>query len=183
MAIHYRTPGFILKKDNRGEADQLFVIYTKDFGKLEVLGKAIRKIKSKLRSGTELFYLSEIEFIQGKAYKTLTDALVIKKFKNIRQNLEKLEVAYQIAIIIDSLLIREEKDENIWCLINEVFDKLENANSLKIIYYYFLWNLMVFLGYQIDLYHCAVCQKKLSPQKLYFDAEENVVIDSSCFHK
>ncbi len=34
MAIHYRTQGFILEKINRGEADQLFTVYTKDFGKL-----------------------------------------------------------------------------------------------------------------------------------------------------
>ena len=76
MFLNYRTKGFIFKKEDRGEADQLFTIYTKDFGKLEILGKAIRKISSKLRSGAETFYLSEIEFIQGKTYKTLTDAIL-----------------------------------------------------------------------------------------------------------
>ncbi len=63
MAVHYRTQGFVLKKTDLWEADQVFSIYTQDFGKLKVLGKAIRKIKSKLRSGAELFYLSETEFI------------------------------------------------------------------------------------------------------------------------
>jgi len=89
MAIHYRTQGFVLRKTDLREADQAFTIYTKDFGKLKILARAIRKIKSKLRSGIELFYLSEIEFIQGKNYKTLTDATVIEKFKNVKQDLEK----------------------------------------------------------------------------------------------
>jgi len=68
MFVHYRTQGLILKKEDQGEADLLFTIYTKDFGKLEILGRAIRKISSKLRSGAEIFYLSEVEFIQGKIY-------------------------------------------------------------------------------------------------------------------
>jgi len=207
MAVHYRTQGFVLKKNDLREADQVFSIYTQDFGKLKILGKAIRKIKSKLRAGAELFYLSEIEFIQGKTHKTLTDATVIDKFKNTRRDLEKLEIIYQIAETADNLINDQEKDEKIWNLLGEVFNKLkiekqssgESASvhseavhcelldpgkatlrevrfaSSKIIYYYFLWNLLSILGYQIDFYNCAVCQKKLVPQKLCFNSEEGII--------
>jgi len=207
MAVHYRTQGFVLKKTDLWEADQVFSIYTQDFGKLEILGKAIRKIKSKLRSGAELFYLSEIEFIQGKTYKTLTDAIVIDKFKNTRRNLEKLEIAYQIAETANNLIGGQERDEEIFNLLDDSFNKLNNwkleienllkiekqpsgeslssldPGKLKIVYYYFLWNLLSILGYQIDLYNCAVCQKKLVPQKLYFNLEEGGIIDLECFKK
>lgn len=126
MAIHYRTQGFILKKTDRGEADQILTIYTKDFGKLEILGKAIRKIKSKLRSGADLFYFSEIEFIQGKAYKTLTDAILIEKFKNLRNDLTRLEIVNQIAQVLDNLIRGQEKDDQVWNLLEEIFKKLNN---------------------------------------------------------
>ena len=104
MFTRYRTCGLIFKKEAQGEVNQLFTVYTKDFGKLEILGKAIRKISSKLRSGTEVFYLSEIEFIQGKTYKTLTDAILIGKFENIRTDLKKLRIAYKISGILDNLV-------------------------------------------------------------------------------
>jgi len=174
MAVHYRTQGFVLKKNDLREADQVFSIYTQDFGKLKILGKAIRKIKSKLRAGAELFYLSEIEFIQGKTYKTLTDAIVIDKFKNTRRDLERLKIAYQITETADNLISGQEKDEKIFNLLNEVFSILNNC-KLKIVYYYFLWNLLSILGYQIDLYNCAVCQKKLVSQKLCFNSEEGII--------
>jgi len=174
MAVHYRTQGFVLKKNDLWEADQVFSIYTQDFGKLKILGKAIRKIKSKLRAGAELFYLSEIEFIQGKTYKTLTDAIVIDKFKNTRRDLERLKIAYQITETADNLISGQEKDEKIFNLLNEVFSILNNC-KLKIVYYYFLWNLLSILGYQIDLYNCAVCQKKLVSQKLCFNSEEGII--------
>jgi len=187
MAIHYRTRGFVLKKDDLQEADQVFTIFTKDFGKLKIIGKAIRKIKSKLRGGVEIFYLSEIEFIQGKNHKTLTDAIVIEKFKNIRNSPKKLKAVYQIAEILDELVAGQEKDEKIWDLLTEVFGKLNEGTeflstlrnsvplSRELLYYYFLWNLLSILGYQIDLYNCANCQKKLQPEKLYFIPEEGTI--------
>ncbi len=209
MAVYYRTCGFILKKEDRSESDRLFTIFSEDFGKLEILGKAIRKITSKLRSGAESFYFSEIEFIQGKTHKTLTDAVTINKFENIRSDLEKLEIASRIVQVCDNLVAREERDEKIWQLLAEVFNRLDNCKvenslemnkflagecgneqvprkrvwKLEIIYYYFLWNLLSILGYEINLYHCAVCQKKLEPENLYFNFKEGGIIDSGCYQK
>ncbi len=184
MAVHYRTQGFVLKKTDLREADQVFDIYTKDFGKLEILGKAIRKIKSKLRSGANLFYLSEVEFIQGKTYKTLTDAITIEKFKNIRNDLEKLKAAFQIAEVADSLIKGQEQDQEVWDLLNETLNKLNNSSfAISLIYYYFLWNLLSILGYQIDLYNCVICRKNLIPLKLYFSSEESGIICAMCFDK
>ena len=184
MFTHYRTIGFILKKTDRGESDQLFVIYTKDFGKLKVLGKAIRKIKSKLRAGIELFYLSELEFIQGKAHKTLTDAVLIDNFNTLRNDPERLKIAYKISEILDNLAIGEEPDEKIWNLLKEVFNKLNSTQTLYgLIYYFFLWNFLSILGYRPELYNCSVCRKKITPEKLYFVSEEGGVICQNCFKK
>jgi len=164
MFTHYRTQGFILKKEERGEADRIFTIYTKDFGKLEILGKAIRKIRSKLRGGVELFYLSEIEFIQGKTHKTLTDAILIKSFPNIRKDLERLSIACRVAEALDNLVGGEEKDEQIWQLLSESFEKLSTINNGRssVIYDYFFWNLVSVLGYQPELKNFSICGKKIS---------------------
>lgn len=184
MAIHYRTQGIILKKVDRGEADQLFTIYTKDFGKLEILGRAIRKISSKLKSGAEIFYLSEVEFIQGKTYKTLTDAILIDKFENIKKDLKKFKIAHRIASVFDDLIQGQETDEKIWQLSIEVFQKLNNpdlkAEISNLIYYYFLWNLLAILGYEPHLYNCTLCQNKLKTEKLYFNLREGGVICNFC---
>lgn len=185
MFVHYRTQGLILAKEDRGEADQLFTIYTKDFGKLEILGKAVRKISSKLRSGTEIFYLSEIEFIQGKTHKTLTDAILVEKFRNLRKSLKRLAIAYKISEVLDNLVKGQEADEKIWQLLFETFGRLNDINLQFTIcnlqYYYFLWNLLSILGYKAELYNCVICQKKLTPEKLYFNPKEGGIICQNCF--
>jgi len=184
MFVHYRTQGVILKKEDRGEADQLFTIYTKDFGKLEILGKAIRKITSKLRSGADIFYFSEIEFIQGKNQKTLTDAILINKFKNISTNLGKFETADKISEVLNELIKRNEPDERIWHLLIESFNRLNASYELQVIsfkiYYYFFWNFLRYLGYQPELYNCSICDRKLSPGKIYFYPKSGGTICRNC---
>lgn len=166
MFVHYRTQGLIIRKDNRAEADQLFSVYTRDFGKLEILGKAIRKISSKLRPGTEIFCLSEIEFIQGKNYKTLTDSILIEKFGNIGKDLKKMQVAYKISEILNDLIRGQEPDEKIWPLLKETFRKLNKAEAVEskteMLYHYFFWNLVSKLGYRPLIKDCTVHGKKIN---------------------
>jgi len=165
MAVHYRTQGLIIKKNDRAEADQILTIYTENFGKLKVLAKAVRKIKSKLRGGADLFYLSEIEFIQGKNNKTLTDSVLTDGLFNIRRDLTRLGIAYQIADLLDKMVAEEQKDEETWQLLNEVFSKLSNLSPvishLPLLYYYFFWNLVCLLGYKPDLRADSLCGRKI----------------------
>ena len=184
MATHYRSQGIIFQKKDVGEADRLFSVYTKDFGRLDLLARAERKIKSKLRGGLELFYLSEIEFIQGKAYKTLTDTILIDSCQGLRKSLEKLTSAHKISNILDRLMKAEEADDNIWDLLLEVFGNLnswrENKENWKLIYHYFLWNILFLLGYQLELHQCSNCQKKISSDKIFFSLGAGGVICDGC---
>ena len=184
MFTHYRSQGLIFKKENREEFDQLFTIYTKDFGRLEILGKAIRKISSKLRSSAEIFYLSDIEFIQGKVYKTLTDSVVINDFKNLRKSLGRLAVAYKISEVFDDLVRGQEPDEKLWQLLIDVFEKLNDPRieytKYQILYYFFLWNFLSILGYTPELFQCSLCQKKIIPENIFFSPREGGLICSQC---
>jgi len=182
MFLHYRTQGLIIKREDRGEADRIFNVYTKDFGKIEVLGKGIRKIASKLKSGMEPFYLSEIEFVQGRAYKTLTDAISLERFLNIRRNLKKLAVVFKVAEILDYFL-KEEKDERLWKFLIDWFYRVNsslNVSKIWLFYYFFLWNFFSILGYTPELYSCVICQKKLKEEKNFFLIEEGGVSCKNC---
>ena len=174
-------------KYDSGEADRIFTIFTKDFGKLNLLARAERKITSKLRAGLEVFYLSEVEFIQGKAYKTLTDAILINNFKNLKSNLKKLATAYKISETLDGLVKGQEPDKKIWQLLQETFDKLDNPRILdskyQILYHYFLWNLLLILGYELEIHNCVLCEKKITPKDIFFSPKEGGLLCGQCAKK
>lgn len=185
MFIRYRTKGLIFKKENLGENNQILKIYTEDFGMIEILAKGIKKISSKLRSQTEIFCFSEIEFIQGKTYKTLTDAVLIEKFNNLKKSLKKLSLTYKISEVLDTLIKCEEKDEKIWELLLTTFKTLDSPSidslTCTFQYYYFFWKLISFLGYGQKWDSCIICQSKLSPSDLYFNERKGGIICQNCY--
>lgn len=184
MTTRYKTRAFVFKKNNINESDRIFSVFTNDFGRLDIFAKAIRKTVSKLRSGIDIFFMSEIEFIQGKNKKTLTDAAIIEKFDNVPQDLEKFKIANGIGEILDNFIKGEEKDENLFNLLNEVFYKL-NDHNLKIgkyvlVYYYFLWNILSLLGYRPETHKCSTCRLALNPYNIYFSNKVGGIVCKKC---
>jgi len=186
MTTRYKTKGFVFKKNNINESDRMFSVFTDDFGRLDIFAKAIRKTISKLRSGIDIFFMSEIEFIQGKNRKTLTDASIVEKFDNVWQDLEKFKIANKIGEILDNFIKGEEKDEEIFILINEVMEKLNSqkppreTTNQPLIFYYFLWNFFSIQGYRSEVQKCAGCHEKLNPYSVYFSSKEGGIICGNC---
>jgi len=60
-----------------------------------------------------------------------------------------------------------------------VFEKLNDLKlkiyDFKLVYFYFLWNLILILGYAPDLQECYFCQQKLKPGKISFVPSEGLV--------
>lgn len=184
MTTQYKTHGLVFKQEDGLESDRNFSIFTYDFGRLEVSGKAIRKITSKLRGNIELFSLSEVEFVQGKTKKILTDTLFLKKFKNIPQVPEKLSIAYNISNVLDIFLRGQQRDDKIWDLLIHVFEKLNSDllqnKQCQLLYYYFVGNFIAILGYGLELSKCAVCGQDLNPENLYFSNREGGAMCGKC---
>jgi len=182
MFVNYKTSGVFLKKIDKGEADQLFTIYTRDYGRLEVVGKGIRKMTSKLRSQTRILSLSDIEFIQGKAGKTLTDSSIRDKFEKISADPGKTETAEKMARLLSKLVRGQERDEGSWNLLIEtlLFLKQTSLRETEAVYHYFFWNLAAGQGYRPQLDVCCFCKKKPAPGVLYFEPAEGGISCRAC---
>lgn len=184
MTTRYKTQAFVFKKNDVNESDRFFSVFTNDFGRLDIFAKSIRKNVSKLRSGIDLFFVSDIEFIQGKSKKTLTDAVVINKFNNIYKDLSKFEIANKIGEILDNFIKGEQKDKDIFNLLNETIERLNGqVKNQSLIYYYFLWNVFSLLGYHCEVYKCAACNEKLNQDSVCFSSKEGGVICRQCLNK
>ncbi|TRZ78465.1 DNA repair protein RecO [bacterium] len=134
MAEIQRTEGIILKNIPFGEADAFFVVLTKDFGKMKIFAKGVRKIDAKLAGHLDLFNKSEIAFVMGKKFPRLTGSITDKYYKNIKSDLDRLAMGFFVAELSDQMseenvIVREEYRE-----LSNVLDKLESAPDHKIKY-------------------------------------------------
>jgi Recombinational DNA repair protein (RecF pathway) len=75
----YTTKSFVLASYERGEADILFKVFSREFGLIFVLAKSIRKINSKLKSHIMLGRMSKITITTGREFYRLTGAEELEK--------------------------------------------------------------------------------------------------------
>ena len=154
MAIHYRTQGVILKKRDVGEADRVFTLFTKDFGKITLFAKGARKIASKLRGGLEVLCVSEVEFVEGRR-NTIIDSSLIEGYRFLKADLRRTRAALRVAETLYVFLKGQAQDEKVWKLLRETLDTLNDPKvspaKWSPLYYYFFWNLVSLQGFGPNL--------------------------------
>ncbi len=164
MSLRVLTKGIVIRESPKGENDKVFTVYTEKFGKIKIVGKAIRKINSKLKSGLDFLALSEISFIEGKKQKILVESRIIKRFPGKKNGLSGIRAGHRLAGTIDKLLTGEEEDESIWKLAIQTLTVLSEeviAGRQFLLYSHFFWKLIHFLGYCPDWENCLFCKKQI----------------------
>lgn len=125
----YSTHGFVLKKIDVGESDAVFVIFTKEFGKIRALAQGIKKESAKLKGHLELCSLVSIGFVLGKWGKRLTQATLVSLGDEMRSDPEKLKIAWYIKETIHRHCLEESKDEPLWNLVVESLGRLNRTEA------------------------------------------------------
>ena len=179
-----KTQGFILKEREIDEADIVFFVFSKDFGRLDLLAKSARKLSSKLRRQMELFSLAEVGFVEGKRGERLVEAKCIEKFSRIKKDLERIFLAQKISEVLDFLIKGPEKEEEVFNLLKEVFEKLNSLSFKKTeeLFCYFFWNLVLVLGFLPNFNECDFCKNKIK-KDCFFSFERGGVICPKCKEK
>lgn len=148
----YSTTGIIIKKDNTGEHDQLITAYSKEYGKISLLSKGVRKGSSKLSGHLSLLHLSLIHFVLGKRRKVLTTVSEVEGFPALKKDLEKVRAGLHIAELVDTYTIWEEQDEALFHLLLGALDYLNRKEmkriDLKFFLRYFEFKFLSLLGYE-----------------------------------
>lgn len=139
--------GVVLSRKNYGEADRILVVFSKDFGKVSLLAKGIRKIKSRKRGHLEIF--SDIKFsaIKGHGMDIVTEAVTVNDYSGVRVNLNKISLAYYFCEVVNKITQEDENSALIYNLLSKALAKLETDNSLKELRLKFIYDLLTEMGY------------------------------------
>lgn len=92
-----RTEAIILRRTNYGEADRILNLLTPEYGKVSAIAKGVRKAKSKLAGGLELFATCEVTLLKGKTdMYTVSSARLEKFYGDILKDYDRMQLAYEL---------------------------------------------------------------------------------------
>ena len=97
MTQHIVTKGIVLSRTDYQEADRILTVITPDNGKLHIIAKGVRRPKSKLAGGIELFSISDITVLRGRSeLKTLVSSRLHKHYGRIVADIQRTMLGYDL---------------------------------------------------------------------------------------
>ena len=176
--VDIKTPAIVLRRTNYGEADRILNLITPD-GKVAAMARGVRKTKSKLAGGVEMFSLVEVNLHFGRGeLATITGARSIKFYSRILSEYDRMELA---ALILKKINIAAEAVENkeYFEILKTCFDGLDSGMDLALVESWFLLNLLKVSGEEVNLYRDNNGEKLSADERYYYDAREMVFVKNN----
>ncbi len=147
-----QTTAIILSRTDFGEADRILTLLTPDHGKLRLMAKGVRKIKSKLAGGIELFSVSEIAYIKGRGeIGTLVSTRLLKHYGDIVKDVHRTMFGYELIKMLNRAT-EDEPEEEYFDLLQNSFEALNDSTiRLELVRSWFLMQLLTLSGHTPNL--------------------------------
>lgn len=167
------TTAIILSRTNYGEADRILTLLTPEYGKLRLLAKGVRRIKSKLAGGIELFSVSNVTFAPGRGeVGTLVSTRLIKHYSQIVHDLERTMLGYDLIKQLNKAT-EDEPEAAYFELLKQTFEALDDHDvPLMIIKLWFAMQLTRLGGHTPNLQTDAHGHKLTAEQVYDFSQDD-----------
>lgn len=140
--------GLVVKRRNIGEADRLVTLFTPETGKLQVIAKSARTLKSRQRAALEPGTHVRGLLISSSSIPLLTQATLLDDCLVIHQSLPKLRQLSQLLEIVDSLFVEDQGDPELFELVMQARACIVTAEPTSGRLTQLLAEMVVALGYQ-----------------------------------
>lgn len=120
------TTGIILSRTDYGEADRILTVLTPDKGKLRLMARGVRRVKSKLAGGIELFSTSHITYIEGKSeLGTLISTRLVRHYGHIVQDIDRVQLGYELIKLLNKAT-EDHPEGEYYQLLEQAFAALDD---------------------------------------------------------
>lgn len=190
----FKVEAVVLRHNDWGEADRILGLFTREQGKLRVIAKGARKIRSRKAGHLEPFTRITVMLAKSHDLPIVTQVETIDAHLPLHEDLILTSYASYLIELLDRFTFEEGENEPLYNLLVDSLSRLEPPTSAMQIAnttstpYENTWlplrfyeiKLLEILGYRPELIHCTNCKEEIKPQDQYFDGESGGVLCPNC---
>jgi len=137
----------VLARRNFSEADRILSVFSKGHGRLSLLAKGVRRPSSRKRGHIEVFNRIKFQAVKGRGLDMMTEAEIIDSFEMVRKDLKKVALAYYFMEVIGRTIHEEEKNIELYGLLQDYLEKLKEDKKLLSLRKNFVYQALTILGF------------------------------------
>ncbi len=115
----YKAEGIILKRRSVGEADRILTVFSRQYGKMRVLAKGVRRITSRRAGHLEVFTHVVLTIHLSRTLDMVTEAMAIRNGSLFDSDAVRLGYAYCMCELVDQLLADHQEHEDVFFLLRD----------------------------------------------------------------
>jgi len=185
-----QTEGILLRTVDFSETSLVLAVYTRDFGKLNVIAKGGRRLKGPFESSLDLLSRVRLVVIQKKSESLdiLTESKLLWRFRPTRDNFAGLNAGYLVSELVNKFTLPGEPNPGLYDLLRDTLVDFERGTFVIRSLLRFEWLFLETLGQKPELNFCVECGKDLSEtsepvslrKRLYFAPVDGGVVCPEC---
>jgi DNA repair protein RecO (recombination protein O) len=181
QARRYRTNALVIRHFDFGEADRILTLFTPHLGKISVIAKGVRRLRSRSAGHVELFTHCNLLLARGRNLDVVTQAEGIEHFTGLRADLMLSSYAHYVSELLDAFAPDRMPNVALFNLHLLTLRRLnEGAGTFTL--RTFEMDLMDLSGYRPELHSCVGCGAEICPQTNRLSVSLGGILCPECFH-
>jgi recombinational DNA repair protein (RecF pathway) len=167
------TDSIVLRARKQGETSKIVTLYTLDYGKLNVIAKGAREVKSKFGGALEMFARTSAVFYKKEKQDglyLLSKADTIQSNAKILQSLDRMETATAIVELVLRSMHDEEANPEIFALLADTLHAIaeaHNDDSATSLQFRFYLEFARIMGFEMNLKEDdSLTNRECSPESI-----------------
>jgi len=153
-----KTLALTLRTVDFSETSQVVAVFTRDFGRLSLLGKGSRRKRRGIQTAIDLFEVLEVVFIEKSgSLHLLTEWTVKEDFPGLRRDLTRGYAAFFVAELLTSLTEEHDPNPDLFDLARETLSRLGGTDQPEVVVHAFEARLLRLIGLLPRFDACASC--------------------------
>ncbi len=181
MAL-YRSDAFVLRTYKLGEADQIVVFLTEDFGKVRAVARRSRSAKRQTASYFQPMTLLHAIFF-GRASQNLhriNSVDVIQPFRTLREDFTLMRCGLYMTELLDAATRDREPVSELYELLRLGLEQLTETSTPDTLLRLFELQLLMLIGYTPQLFACVRCTRDLAEYETTFSVPLGGLVCRAC---
>ena len=155
-----KTEAVVIKTQRSGETSKIVTLFSPKFGKLKVVAKGSRGLKSRFFGSLEpLNHVSVVYYFkETREYQFLSQADIIHAYDKLKADLKKYAMATVFCDLIDRTEL-EQANPYLFQILIDVLNEIDRTKqNLSNYYFWFLLRFLKINGFSPDFARCKICQ-------------------------
>lgn len=149
--------GIILKTTPYKDNDMILHVYTREYGKIGIVAKGVRKITSKNARACQQLMISELTIYLKKGLSTLIKATPIDYLRHVKESLESEIVANYILEYFYRYIEENDPIEEEYTILYQCLKAMDQGYQPLLVYLLFNVFILDHNGVSLDVDGCVIC--------------------------